>query len=174
VRSPLWSVRKLLAHFAAVLALGALAACSPAFLSAPAPEVGAVAPEIRLQSLQGEALSLGDLRGQVVLINFWATWCGPCKLEMPAIQARYNDGGFAVLAVDFNEPADLVQTFVDDLDLSFPVLLDPGGKVQELYRVRGYPTTFFVDAEGIIRALHIGEMSADILDNYLARMGVRP
>jgi peroxiredoxin len=157
-----------------MLWLGALAACSPAFLSAPAPEVGAVAPEISLQSLQGELMSLVDLRGQVVLINFWATWCGPCKLEMPAIQARYNDGGFAVLAVDFNEPADRVQAFVDDLDLSFPILLDPGGLVQEQYRVRGYPTTFFVDADGIIRVLHIGEMSEEILDQYLAQMGVRP
>ncbi len=157
-----------------MLGLGALAACSPAFLSGPAPEVGAVAPEISLQSLQGEHRSLGDLRGQVVLINFWATWCGPCKLEMPAIQARYNDGGFAVLAVDFNEPADQVRTFVEELGLNFPILLDPGGVVQELYRVRGYPTTFFVDADGIIRVFHIGEMSADILDQYLAQMGVRP
>jgi thiol-disulfide isomerase/thioredoxin len=119
-------------------------------------------------------MSLVDLRGQVVLINFWATWCGPCKLEMPAIQARYNDGGFAVLAVDFDEPADRVQAFVNDLDLSFSILLDPGGVVQELYRVRGYPTTFFVDADGIIRVLHIGEMSEEILDQYLAQMGVRP
>jgi peroxiredoxin len=92
---------------------------------------------------------------------------------MPTIQARYNDGGFAVLAVDFNEPADQVQTFADDLDLNFPILLDPGGAVQELYRVRGYPTTFFVDADGVIQILHIGEMSADTLDNYLAQMGVR-
>lgn len=132
-----------------------------------------MAPEIALLSLHGDQLSLNALRGQVVLINFWATWCGPCKLEMPAIQARYNDGGFAVLAVDFNESANQVQTFVDDLDLSFPILLDPGGAVQELYRVRGYPTTFFVDAGGVIQILHIGEMSADTLDNYLVQMGVR-
>jgi peroxiredoxin len=156
-----------------LLALSTLAACSPASLSAPAPEVGALAPEIALLSLPGDQLRLSALRGQVVLINFWATWCGPCKLEMPAIQARYNDGGFAVLAVDFNEPADQVQIFVDDLDLSFPILLDPGGQVQELYRVRGYPTTFFVDADGVIQILHIGEMSADTLDNYLVQMGVR-
>ena len=154
--------------------MGALSACSPAFLFAPAPEVGAVAPEISLFSLDGETISLHGLRGQVVLINFWASWCGPCELEMPAIQARYNDGGFAVLAVDFNEPADQVQTFVDDLNLNFPILLDPGGVVQELYRVRGYPTTFFVDADGIIRILHIGEMSGDTLDKYLVQMGVRP
>ena len=155
-----------------MLALSILAACSPS-LSGPAPEVGVLAPEIALLSLHGDQLSLRALRGQVVLINFWATWCGPCKLEMPAIQARYNDGGFAVLAVDFNESAERVQTFVDDLDLSFPILMDPGGEVQELYRVRGYPTTFFVDAAGVIQILHIGEMSAETLDNYLVQMGVR-
>jgi len=93
---------------------------------------------------------------------------------MPAIQARYNDGGFAVLAVDFNEPAQQVQTFVDELGLSFPILLDPGGSVQELYRVRAYPTSFFVDAAGVIQIMHIGEMSADTLEAYLIQMGVRP
>ncbi|MEX2161931.1 MAG: TlpA disulfide reductase family protein [Anaerolineales bacterium] len=155
-----------------LLALGLLGACAPAFLSAPAPEVGALAPDFKLQTIQGEAVSLGDLRGQIVLVNFWATWCGPCKLEMPAIQERYNDGGFAVLAIDFNEPLDQVQAFVVDLGLEFPILLDPGGAVQELYRIRGYPTTFFVDAHRIIRIVHIGEMSAGLLDDYLAQMGV--
>ncbi|HEY4718612.1 MAG TPA: redoxin domain-containing protein [Anaerolineales bacterium] len=143
-------------------------------LSAPAPEVGALAPDFALQTLQGDRASLSVLRGQVVLVNFWATWCGPCRLEMPAIQASYNHGGFAVLAVDFNEPAQQVQTFVDELGLSFPILLDPGGSVQELYRVRAYPTSFFVDAAGVIQIMHIGEMSADTLEAYLIQMGVRP
>ncbi|MEX1247339.1 MAG: TlpA disulfide reductase family protein [Anaerolineales bacterium] len=149
-----------------------LSACSPALLAAPAPEVDAQAPEFGLQNLQGETVRLSELRGQVVLINFWATWCGPCRLEMPVIQQRFNDGGFAVLAVDFDETAEQVQAFVDELDLELPILLDPGGNVQELYRIRGYPTTFFVDADGVIRILHVGEMSPEILDNYLAQMGV--
>lgn len=134
----------------------------------------AAAPEFTLQSLQGDQVSLSELRGQVVLINFWATWCGPCRLELPAVQARYNQGGFAVLAVDFNESAEQVQTFADELGLDLPILLDPGGKVQELYRVRGYPTTFIVDREGIIRVLHLGEMSAEILGGYLTELGVSP
>lgn len=133
-----------------------------------------MAPEIALLTLQGNRAALSELRGQVVLLNFWATWCGPCRLEMPAIQASYNDGGFAVLAIDFNEPAQRVQDFADDLHLSFPVLLDPGGEVQALYRVRGYPTTFFVDEDGVIQILHIGEMSEETLDAYLVQMGVRP
>lgn len=161
-------------HLISLLTIALLAACSPALLAEPAPEVGAPAPDFALQTLQGDRVSLNALRGQVVLVNFWATWCGPCRLEMPAIQARYNDGGFAVLAVDFNEPAPKVQTFVAELGLSFPILLDPGGAVQELYRVRAYPTSFFVDAAGVIQIMHIGEMRADTLDAYLIQMGVRP
>jgi cytochrome c biogenesis protein CcmG/thiol:disulfide interchange protein DsbE len=170
----LFSARSLKFGILSTLAAGLLAACAPGFAAAPAPEVGAAAPQITLRTLQGQPASLSALRGQVVLVNFWATWCGPCRLEMPAIQARYNDGGFAVLAVNFNEPADQVRAFVDELDLSFPILLDPGGKVQELFRVRGYPTSFFVDATGVIQILHLGELSAETLDAYLVEMGVHP
>lgn len=151
-----------------------LTSCSPAFLSAPAPEVGAQAPDFSLQGLDGDLISLSQFRGRVVLLNFWATWCGPCRLEMPAIQDRYNDGGFEVLAINFDEPAAQIVPFVAELRLTFPVLLDPGGSVQELYRVRGYPTSFLVDADGVIRFFHIGEMSPEILDNYLAQLGVIP
>jgi cytochrome c biogenesis protein CcmG/thiol:disulfide interchange protein DsbE len=149
-------------------------ACSIALPSGPSPEVGSAAPEFVLENLLGEQTSLSDFRGQVVLINFWATWCLPCRLEMPTIQQRYNDGGFAVLAVDFNEDAERVQAFVDELEIDLPILLDPGGRVQELYRVRGYPTSFFVDEVGVIRFFHIGEMTQEILDDYLTQMGVQP
>ncbi len=158
----------------AVLWVWVLAACQAPAFSQPSPEVGALAPDFALQNLQGETVRLSQLRGQVVLVNFWATWCGPCRLEMPAIQARYNHGGFTVLAVDFAEPAPQVQAFADELGLSFPILLDPDGAVQELYRVRGYPTSFFVDPQGVIRFFHIGEMSETILDHYLAELGVLP
>jgi cytochrome c biogenesis protein CcmG, thiol:disulfide interchange protein DsbE len=152
-----------------------LAACAyPSFLNAPAPDVGAPAPDFTALTPQGEPVKLSELRGQVVLINFWATWCAPCRVEMPAIQARYNRGGFSVLAIDFDERAELVQAFVNDLGLSFPVLLDPGGEIQNLYRVRGYPTSFFIDADGIIRVLHIGDMSQTELDDYLSQLGVQP
>ena len=153
-----------------------LAACSaaPAFLSAPAPEVGALAPDFTLQTVKGDEISLSDLRGQVVLINFWATWCAPCRLEMPAIQARYNRGGFAVLAVNFDEDPEKVQGFMEKLGLSFPALLDPGGEIQNLYRVRGYPTSFFIDEKGVIQIFHIGQMDEVELDEYLVQMGVQP
>lgn len=153
-----------------------LTACLPIpnSLVSPAPEVGSAAPDFHASDLKGSVVTLSELRGQFVLINFWATWCAPCRVEMPVIQARYNDGGFAVLAVNFDESAEKVQGFVDELGLDLPVLLDPGGAVQELYRVRGYPTTYFVDGQGVIQYIHIGEMREGELDNYLALIGVQP
>jgi thiol-disulfide isomerase/thioredoxin len=132
--------------------------------------VGAQAPEIALPDLQGNMVRLSDLRGQPVLINFWATWCGPCREEMPAIQARYNQrGDFAVLAVDFGESAERVSGFLAEIGVGLPVVLDQEGSIQDLYRIRGYPTTFFVDGSGVIRFMHIGEMSEADLDSVLER-----
>ncbi len=157
-----------------LLGLLVLSACASTNSGEPSPEEGHPAPDFELQTLQGAPVHLGDFRGQPVLVNFWATWCEPCKEEMPAIQSRYHKGGFAVLAVDFDESADQVNEFVNELGLDLPVLLDPGGKIQELYRVRGYPTTFFIDADGVIRFFHIGGMSEDVLDDYLSQLGVQP
>lgn len=150
-----------------------LAACSGLALDS-APIEGARAPDFTLVNLEGEPVRLSDLRGEVVLLNFWATWCGPCLLEMPVIEARYQQGGFQVLAVDFDEPAERVAAYLVDLGLSFPALLDPGGEIQRLYQVRGYPTSFFIDREGIIQILHVGPLNAAQLDSNLAQLGVEP
>lgn len=142
-----------------------------------APEVGKTAPDFTLPDLDGKDVTLSSFRGKPVLINFWATWCGPCRLEMPAIQARYEQymqDGLVVLAVDFDEPASDVQRFRDELGLSFPLLLDPGAKVQKLYRNRSYPSSFFVDAQGVIQVQHIGVMTEGQLDENLAVIGVGP
>ena len=114
------------------------------------------------------------MRGRPVLVNFWATWCGPCRLEMPTIQSRFNQyqSDLRFLAINFDEPADVVQSFINELELTFDVLLDPGGKVQRLYAVLGYPTTYIIDHEGVISVKHIGIMTEMQLDNYLAGVGV--
>ena len=138
------------------------------------PSVGSIAPDFTLESLSGERIHLSQYKGKPVLINFWATWCTPCKLEMPAIQSRYDETrtGFTVLAVNFDEPKEKVQTFVQELGLTFKVLLDPGGKIQNLYHVRGYPSTFLVDRDGVIQVEHIGLMTSNQLDGYLAKVGL--
>lgn len=137
--------------------------------------VGAVAPDFSLQSVDGVEASLSDYRGEVVLLNFWATWCAPCRLEMPAFQQRYRElapEGLQVLAVNFDESEEEVRAFQQELDLSFPLLLDPGGMVQRIYRVLGYPTTYLVDRDGVIQAIHVGIMSEAQLDGYLLQMGM--
>lgn len=142
---------------------------------APAPVVGAPAPDFTLQDLAGSSVTLSSFKGQVVLINFWATWCGPCRIEMPALQRRYESfqaQGFAVLAVNLDEPITDVGAFASSFGLTFPVLLDPGATVNDLYRVRGYPTSFFVGRDGVIARQQIGVMTEGQLDDYLANLGL--
>ena len=140
-----------------------------------APTQGALAPDFTLFNLEGEQITLTELRGQPVMINLWATWCAPCRIEMPHIQdrfERYADEGLVVLAVDFDEPAGQVEAFRDELGLTFDLLLDPGAEVQELYRNRSYPSTFFVDESGVIQVQHIGVMTEGQLDEHLAAIGL--
>ena len=137
------------------------------------PAIGSDAPNFELQTLDGNSIRLSDLKGMPVLINFWATWCSPCRQEMPAIESRFeaNRDHMAMLAVNFDESEEDVQSFTQELNLKFPVLLDPGAKVQDLYRVRGYPTTFFIDSDGIIQIINVGVMSEKQLDGYLDQIG---
>jgi thiol-disulfide isomerase/thioredoxin len=127
-----------------------------------------------LESLSGEDIHLNDLRGHVVLINFWATWCGPCRVEMPLIEDRYQiyRSDLVVLAVNFDESHEDVQAYVKSQGLNFVVLLDPGAKVQGLYQIRGYPTTFILDETGIVKVQHIGVMTHSQLDGYLEKVGL--
>ena len=148
---------------------------TPIITPAPAPVLGASAPSFALARLDGERVDLRTLRGTPLVLNFWATWCEPCRIEMPLLQSRYEAGraqGLRVLAVNFDEAEPLVRSFVEDLGLTFDVLLDPGAYVQGLYRVRGYPTTFFVDARGVIRGHKVGALEPAELDALLADIGV--
>ncbi|MBI3761233.1 MAG: redoxin domain-containing protein [Chloroflexi bacterium] len=140
---------------------------------APAPVVGAPAPDFHLQDTAGNYHTIADAKGHPLLINFWATWCGPCRVEMPAIEARYQSNqakGLMVYAVDADEPKPDVEDFARTFKLSFTVLLDPGAKVQDLYQIRGYPTSFFVDGKGVIKVVHIGAMTERQLDDNLAKI----
>ncbi len=139
-----------------------------------APEIGAQAPDFALRDLEGNEVRLSDYRGKTVLLTFWATWCGPCRLEMPAFEERYlelKDDGFTVLGLNYDEPVEDVSGFRDELGLSFPLLLDPGGSVQRLYRIRGYPSSIFVDPQGVVRVVHIGLITEGQLSDYLVELG---
>ena len=136
---------------------------------------GSQAPLFELEAANGGMVGLEDYRGQVVLLNFWATWCAPCRIEMPLLQSTFEsfkDQGLVILGIDFDEPADLVASFGDEMGLTFPLLLDPGGKVQQQYKVRGYPTTVILDREGRIQAYHIGVLTQPQLDGYLNTAGL--
>lgn len=142
----------------------ALAGCSGPSLN-PAPQVGRPAPDFQLPGLDGQPVSLSDLRGRPVLINFWASWCPACRFEMPFIQEIYedkewSDKGLAILAVNIGESPSLVARFMEDYGLSFPVLLGTNNNVSRDYNIRGIPATFFIDKDGIIQDMKIGAFSS--------------
>lgn len=126
-----------------------------------APQPGYRAPGFSLRTLDGESVSLSDLRGRAVVLNFWATWCPPCRAEMPAFQrlyTRYADRGLMVLGVNATLEDDLAAVFAfrQQYHLTFPILLDESGQVNRRYRVTALPTTFFIDSRGMIRDVVVG------------------
>ena len=127
----------------------------------PAPQATFLAPDFTLQTLEGKTVTLSDLRGKVVLVNFWASWCPPCKAEMPAIQhiySDYRDQGLVVLAINAANQDTLsnAQAFLTENNLTFPVPLDVNGETTRLYKINSFPTTFFIAPNGIIREVVIG------------------
>jgi len=124
------------------------------------PEVGHLAPDFTLPSLDGQTVRLSDLRGKAVLLNFWATWCAPCRLEMPTIDKAYQEyksRGLEILAVSLDAGSNsVVKNFMQELKLDFPVLLDPNMEVLRLYRQFSIPATFLIDKQGIVRHRELG------------------
>ncbi|MFL7809215.1 MAG: TlpA family protein disulfide reductase [Anaerolineae bacterium] len=137
--------------------------------------VGMRAPDLELRTLDGDTIRLSDLRGQPVMINFWAVWCGFCRTELPEMQQAfeaYRDQGFTILAVDVQEDRSVVAPLVDELGLAFPVLLDSEAEVSRSYRVRGLPTSYFVDQNGVIIGRELGAIDKAWIETYLAQAGV--
>ena len=139
--------------------------------SAPAPVAGAPAPDFSLKSLDGQTISLSQLKGHPVLINFWASWCPPCRLEMPDLVRAYEAHkaeGFVLLGINVTSQDSLpdVKAFVKEFSMTFPVLLDVDATVETLYRLRGLPLSVFVDRSGVISRLNIGAMSAGQIGDY--------
>ena len=144
----------------------AMAGCSSGTAEDQVPQVikDNVAPDFQLSDLEGRTVSLSDFRGKPVLLNFWATWCGPCRAEMPFIQdvfedKRFSEKGLVIVAVNLGESRSKVVQFMEDYGLSFDVLLDTSRNVGQAYNIRGIPTTFFIDKDGIIKDIKIGAFS---------------
>jgi peroxiredoxin len=127
--------------------------------SVQAEEMNIPAPDFTLESRQGANLRLQDFRGEVVMLNFWASWCGPCRQEMPLMDdlyAQYKDLGFTILAVNVDENRDEAHRFLDKVPVSYPILYDPQSDVSEQYEVQAMPTTLMIDRDGNARFLHRG------------------
>jgi peroxiredoxin len=129
------------------------------------------APELTLTDIQGEQHSLADYRGQVVLVNLWATWCPPCKEEMPALQALYNkyvEDGFVIIAINDGDPTPDVLQFVKDYQLTFPVWLDPTYiATEQAFKTLNLPSSFVIDRNGTVRLMWVGGISKRMLDKYV-------
>jgi len=133
-----------------------------------APQTGFLAPDFVLKTIDGQSIRLSSYRGKVTLINIWASWCPPCRAEMPAIEhvfQAYQEKGLVVFAINSTVQDTLAnaRTFVTENNLSFPILLDDTGLVTRLYRVQSLPTTIFVGSDGIIRDVIVGGPMAEAL-----------
>lgn len=145
--------------------------------SSPRPRKGFAAPDFTLETLNGQTITLSGLQGRAVLINFWASWCLPCRKEMPAIQQvyeRYRDRNFIVLAVNLQEQDAQVSAFADQLGLTFPILMDRDGSVFDRYQVSALPSTFFVDQAGVIQDVAVGgPLSRAFIESQVAPLLVQ-
>ena len=139
------------------------------FSAVPA-EVNYPAPELNLTTLDGANAMLSDYLGSVVLVNLWATWCPPCREEMPTLQTfydKYRSQGFVLLAVDQGETTAQVNSFVDEFGLDLPVWLDPGNEAGVAFKTMNLPSSYVVDREGNVRLMWIGGISKKNLEKYV-------
>jgi len=152
-----------------LLCLAALAA-APALASPVDPlRTGAPAPAFQLNSNSGKPLSLASLRGQIVLVNFWASWCGPCRKEMPILEQlnrQYRSKGVALVGVNVEPDSAAATNWLKATPVSFPILYDVDSKVSKLYQVEGMPNTVILDRKGNVRYIHRG-YSAGAENEYL-------
>ncbi len=137
---------------------------------------GQLAPDFSLTDLNGKQVSLADYAGKKVLVNFWATWCPPCRVEMPHMQKFYEDyeaKDVVILGVNLTpteKNRSVVQDFIQEQQLTFPIVLDQEGEVSQAYKVVAYPTTYFLDADGVIREKFQGAINYDVMEKVLQGM----
>ncbi|MFP5108024.1 redoxin domain-containing protein [Neobacillus sp. C211] len=133
--------------------------------------IGAKAPDFELKTLTGETVKLSNLKGKKVMLNFWATWCPPCKAEMPAMEqfSKQMEKDIVILAVNIDPQLD-VQGFVDENKITFPIPLDADDKVNETYQVLSIPTTYFIDSKGMIQNKYVGGMKLEDMKDFTNKL----
>jgi len=151
-------------------ALGSITGAAASVERVIGTDVDDIAPNFETVTETGETIKLADLRGQVVLLNFWATWCGPCRIEMPEFETAYQErkaDGFTILAVNNQETVEDVVGFREEMGVTFPMLMDENGDLQKQYGVFSYPSTYIIDREGVIIARHFGPLTAEQIQELL-------
>src|SRR5919199_978041 len=150
------------------LFIAAVSACSPLAARRASPSLGTAAPDFTLPKLDGGTVQLASQRGHVVIVNFWASWCGPCVSETPRLvqwYEQYRDSGLVVLGVDslYLDARPSVVKFAQDSKVTYPILLDGEGTVSKQWRAQQLPRSYVVDRNGVVRFVRIGELTADDL-----------
>lgn len=152
----------LLAVMALVLARGPVGA-----------RIGSEAPAFALADLDGNPIRLADFRGRPVIVNFWASWCGPCTEEFPLLRqaaAEHADDGLVIVGVVFRDNSEAARGFLERMSATWPAVMDPGESTAQAFGVYGPPESFFIDAEGTVVARQIGQLGAADLERHLARV----
>ncbi|QRG69862.1 thiol-disulfide oxidoreductase ResA [Brevibacillus choshinensis] len=136
-------------------------------------KVGKAAPNFSLLQLNGPEMALSDLKGKGVVLNFWGTWCEPCKKELPALQQQYNqfkDKGLVVVGVNIGESPVAVDPFVKQFGVNFPILLDSESQITKLYRIGPIPTTFFISPDGDVEEIFIGQLNEAMITQKVSKI----
>lgn len=135
---------------------------------------GDIAPDFKLETMEGESVNLSDFRGKRIMLNFWATWCPPCRAEMPDMQRFYEDEDVVILAVNListkNETVDKVADFMDEFGITFDVLLDEDSTIAGLYQIQPIPTNYLIDSRGVIHNVAYGALNYDLMVQEFEKM----
>jgi peroxiredoxin len=140
----------------------------------PAPIAGHPAPDFELVSVDGEIVRLSDFKGRPVIVNFWATWCAPCRAEFPEFQQAAVDNANRLVIIGVNNTAadqsDLIPGFLEEFGITFPIVLDEKGEAVKAYRILGLPTTIFIDSNGIINEVFTGPLNKAYIESKIAEL----
>lgn len=157
----------LAAIFVFVLFSGSAQAVSPSAI------IGKPAPAFDLEKPDGGRISLASLKGSVVILTFWATWCAPCKVEMPTLEEAYKKHGgkgVTVVGVNFQQEKPQIKKFTESNKLTFPIAMDVDGKTADAYNIPGLPTTFFIGADGVLAGYHEGIVKPELLEEWIGKL----